>query len=389
MSTPRDDIPHVSYYLPKGRRRWRVAFSIDGRRHFEKGGMDEESTRRIARRVSEKLELHKAGHLPLDQIVRWAGERKSLEAHLKDFANHLRQLGRTPGYVAGHEQKVRDLFQLAGVRSVQAVTADALLKAANKMRAAGTSLQTINHYLAAAKQFTRWLAHPKRRRIAANPLADALPLFNARTDRRHPRRALTVEEADRLLGAVAAAGRRRGGVETEPADRAMIYRLALETGLRANEIRVLTVSQFVLAGDQPRVVYDAGDDKAGRGGSLPLRRKFAAELAAHFGGRGRAGGDVAFPRMPEKPVRMLRRDLKRAGVEYLTREGYADFHSLRHTCGSWLLAKGVNPKVVQEIMRHSDISLTMNLYGHAFQGDLRKAVELDHGDGDKQNGGGK
>lgn len=42
----------------------------------------------------------------------------------------------------------------------------------------------------------------------------------------------------------------------------------------------------------------------------------------------------------------------------------ASFHTLRHTCASQLLAKGVHPKVVQEILGHSTIAITMDLYSH-------------------------
>jgi integrase len=48
------------------------------------------------------------------------------------------------------------------------------------------------------------------------------------------------------------------------------------------------------------------------------------------------------------------------------------FHDLRHTCASFLLAQGVSPRVVMEILGHSQISLTLDTYSHvlpAVQGD--------------------
>jgi integrase len=41
------------------------------------------------------------------------------------------------------------------------------------------------------------------------------------------------------------------------------------------------------------------------------------------------------------------------------------FHSLRHTFASLLLAQGVHPKIVQEMLGHSSIKITMDLYSHA------------------------
>lgn len=43
------------------------------------------------------------------------------------------------------------------------------------------------------------------------------------------------------------------------------------------------------------------------------------------------------------------------------------FHDLRHSCASWLIASGVDLKIVQEILRHSDFSLTANTYSHVSQ----------------------
>lgn len=40
------------------------------------------------------------------------------------------------------------------------------------------------------------------------------------------------------------------------------------------------------------------------------------------------------------------------------------FHDLRHACASLLLAQGVNPRVVMEVLGHSQITLTLNTYSH-------------------------
>ncbi len=51
-----------------------------------------------------------------------------------------------------------------------------------------------------------------------------------------------------------------------------------------------------------------------------------------------------------------------------------DLKTLRHTRGAWLAAKGVHPKVVQTVMRHRSISLTLDTYGHLFPGQESEAV---------------
>ena len=40
------------------------------------------------------------------------------------------------------------------------------------------------------------------------------------------------------------------------------------------------------------------------------------------------------------------------------------FHDLRHTCATLLLAQGVHPRLVMEILGHSQIAVTMNTYSH-------------------------
>ncbi len=42
--------------------------------------------------------------------------------------------------------------------------------------------------------------------------------------------------------------------------------------------------------------------------------------------------------------------------------------------GAWLALAGEHPKVVQTIMRHSQITLTMDTYGHLFPGQAAEAV---------------
>jgi integrase len=50
------------------------------------------------------------------------------------------------------------------------------------------------------------------------------------------------------------------------------------------------------------------------------------------------------------------------------------FHGLRHACASLLMAQGVNPRVVMEILGHSTITTTMNVYSHVAQSTQRDAL---------------
>jgi integrase len=66
-------------------------------------------------------------------------------------------------------------------------------------------------------------------------------------------------------------------------------------------------------------------------------------------------------------TKSFQRLLQRTGLERRR------FHDLRHSCASLLLAQNVAPRVVMEILGHSQIALTMNTYSHVLPG-LKKAA---------------
>ncbi len=56
--------------------------------------------------------------------------------------------------------------------------------------------------------------------------------------------------------------------------------------------------------------------------------------------------------------RALTRALQRAGLPHIR------VHDLRHTVASILLEAGVHPKIVQDLLGHSTIRLTLDTYSH-------------------------
>ncbi len=251
----------------------------------------------------------------------------------------------------------------------------------------GISAQTFNFYLAAFKQFCRWMVRDGR--ASKSPVAH-LQGLNVRTDRRHDRRALSVKEVRWLLETTRSEPRRFG--MTGP-QRAMLYRLAIETGLRAGELASLTAGSFDLSGARPTVTVLAGYSKRRREDVLALRPDTAAELRDALS---RMLPHVKAFNVPDKTSKMFRADLAAARTVWLAgattaqerrtrersaflsfRDGsgrVADFHALRHTAGSLLAASGAHPKVAQAIMRHSDINLTLSRYSHIYAGQEADAV---------------
>jgi len=50
------------------------------------------------------------------------------------------------------------------------------------------------------------------------------------------------------------------------------------------------------------------------------------------------------------------------------------FHDLRHSAATLLLSEGVHPKVVQELLGHSNISMTMDVYSHVLPSMQQDAI---------------
>jgi len=51
------------------------------------------------------------------------------------------------------------------------------------------------------------------------------------------------------------------------------------------------------------------------------------------------------------------------------------FHDLRHSCATLLLVQGVSPRVVMDVLGHSQIALTMNTYTHVLPQLRREAAD--------------
>jgi integrase len=50
-------------------------------------------------------------------------------------------------------------------------------------------------------------------------------------------------------------------------------------------------------------------------------------------------------------------------------------HELRHTCASLAIAAGANVKVLQTLLGHKTVTLTLDRYGHLFPDDLGKIAD--------------
>jgi len=340
---------------------------------------DRTASQQRAAQLQKEIELARAGVIDRYKEHR----RKPLSEHLKDFRQSLLDKGNTENHVELTHNRVKIVLKGCKFVFIADISASKVQRYLADLRnnGEGISAQTFNFYLQTMKQFCKWMVQDQR--ASESPL-EHLKGLNVHTDRRHDRRTLEPDEVRRLLEATVAAMVRFGMTGYE---RYLLYRFATETGLRANEIRNLTVGSFDFK--KLHVTVNAGYSKRRREDVQYLKPDTALLLQEFFKDKmpnvKAFGGN--YKQLTKRTSDMIRADLaeteKRDSEEKVIKEAipyiddsgrYADFHSLRHTTGSLLATSGVHPKVAQSIMRHSDINLTMSRYTHILTGQESEAV---------------
>jgi integrase len=163
-----------------------------------------------------------------------------------------------------------------------------------------------------------------------------------------------------------------------------LYRIALSLGLRRGEVLALRWADIDFERATLRVTgllqrlrgkLERGTTKttsSARGIDLPpvllaqlKQRRAKQEEEQKAAGEAWQDTGLVFttrhggPIEPRNLIRHFKQVLKQAGLPATIR-----FHDLRHSCATLLIAQGVHPRVVMEILRHSQISTTMNTYAH-------------------------
>ncbi len=204
--------------------------------------------------------------------------------------------------------------------------------------------------------------------ITVDPCRDLeLPAVRGRRD--------TIASPERAAALVAALP------DTERA----LWATAFYAGLRRGELRALRFRDIDLATGVIRVNrawddVDGEQDPKSYAGQrvVPIAGVLRKELAAHKLRTGRGDDDLVFGRTPTAPFipsttrTRARKAWTAASLDPLTP------HEARHTCASYLIAAGLNPKQVQTYIGHSDVRTTFNVYGHLLDGDeAQAAAKLD------------
>jgi integrase len=182
---------------------------------------------------------------------------------------------------------------------------------------------------------------------------------------------LNQKQARALLNA---AGKHRIGAVFSVAT-AVGLRLGESLGLRWQDVNLkkgtISVHQTLQRVDGKLEFVEPKSERSRRTVTLPaltvatLKRHATRQKKERL----RAGGDwvdsgLVFTSTIGTPLdeRNVRRDFK--SLLTAAKLPKIRIHDLRHTCATLLLVQGVHPKVVQEILGHSQISLTLDTYSH-------------------------
>ena len=351
----------------------------DGRRKARVAFVDKAKSLAFAQQMEAEARKVREGLVDARERARREAGARPLGAHLEEYRQALLAKGVMDLHAKNVSSAIRRLLADAAASSFTGRAPDRIQAALGRLKAS-RSARTANHALGAVKAFARWLEGMNRFKEMPRGLRLVKP-YNEEADQKRVRRELTRAEIGRLQAYTAfgpsykthneaKAGRitrRIGGPE-----RAMLYRLAMATGFRANELRSLTPESSAIEWDRPTITVQACYSKNGREAVRPIARDVAAELRTWLARR-EPGHPVLL--VPFKTARMLRYDLAPAGIPYRTAAGVVDFHALRTSYISGLIAAGVDPRTVQELARQSTITLTINSYSRSSDDRKRDALE--------------
>lgn len=327
--------------------------TADGKRKQVPLSEDRETSVQLLQRL--QLDEDRQRALGVD---RYARERqRPIDEHVHAYELYLRSKANTERHVTLTLRRLRLLLTATKTKTVTDVDAlriASTLSAWRSRKRKPLSLSTSNHYAQAIRGFSRWLY--VERKMQEDTLRGLRPL-NADVDRKRIRRALTLDELRQLIHATETSGKTMRGETWKftPADRAILYTLAAFTGLRASELASLTESSFDF--QAMTVSVQAAYSKRRRNDTLPLHPMLVERLRPWITSKRGVSDGLLFPGTwtNYKAAKLLRGDLKRAGIAYVDASGrYADFHSLRHTFITQLARHGVHPAKAKELARHTE-----------------------------------
>jgi integrase len=306
------------------------------------------------------------------------GPNQTLKVYLEQWIEQVYKLSviRTGTYYTYRSIINKHIIPTLGHVPLQKLTPQRIQAFYTKKLDEGLSAKTVSHFHTvlhkALEQAVKW-------NLMARNVCD---LVTPPTSKRHEMKPLTPEQAQRLLEVA-------GEHKLEA-----LLTLAVTTGMRRGELLALhwqdidfsegclyvrrTISRI---GKFGLVVSEPKTEKSKRKIALPLivlvvlKQQQEHRLAM----REKAGAewkesDIVFCNRhggyiePANLFTDFKRLLKLAELPNIR------FHDLRHSAASFLAKLNVHPKIVQELLGHSNISTTLDIYSHMFPSTHQEAM---------------
>ncbi len=345
------------------RGRWIAQIYINGRK-VRRSATSQSRAERLLDELRDRRDL---GAAPTSQTV-----AEYMASWLEDTASQRVR----PSTLQGYEEKTRNYIVPAiGRLKLDRLSPQHVHRMLSEMSRRGLSPLTVRHTRAvlrnALSQAERWGLVTR----------NAAALTEAPRVQQRERRTLSASELARLLDHV------------EDARLLAAYATAATTGVRQGELLGLLWDDVDLDRGMLHVRrsvtrvggrYVEGEPKTARGRrTVPIPRMTAELLRNHrrqqrlermraeaWEDRGlvfpnRTGGQLYGPDL----TRQLQNDLEAAGLPRIT------FHDLRHCASSLLEAGGASPRVTMELLGHSTIAMTMDVYTHVSEDAKRAAAD--------------
>lgn len=336
--------------------RWAASISLaDGKRKTFYG--------KTRKEVQEKL---KVALYEQQQGTLLTGPQQTVEQFLKQWLEDRRAAIRIRSYERYEELSRLHIIPALGRHQLQKLTAQQVQAFYTKKLQEGLSPTTVSGLHALLHKA---LDDAVRLGAIARNVCDAVS---------PPRRAhyeiqpLSTEQAQQLLATV----------DGHPLE--ALFVLALTTGMRRGEVLALKWQDVNFAQGtlyvrriftrRPGNRYIEAEPKTDKSrSSIALAPMVVDRLTQHrvrqLEAKQRAGADwqerdlvfctsVGTPLNPNKVLDRFKAVLKRADLPEIR------FHDLRHSAATMLLSMEVHPKVVQELLGHNQISMTMDIYSH-------------------------
>jgi integrase len=361
-----------SIYFRKSDEKWVGSITLDNRKRKVFYG-------KTRKEVQEKLKVTLREQ---QQGTLVTAPRQTLAQFLTDWLENSQKQSVRPRTYERYEELVRlHIAPVLGRYESQKLSAQHLQAFYAKKAEEGLSAATINHF---HNVLHKALDTAMKWNLVARNVCDLVSPPRRKRFEVHP---LTLEQVHRLL------------IVVEGHEMEALFKLALATGLRRGElmglkwqdinleIGVLQVRRILsrVPSKMPGKGYVEAEPKTQKSRRSVVIAPFALEALKKHREHQLEAKIKAGPLWQDhdyvfctsigthlNPTRdmldQLKALLKKAGLPEIR------FHDLRHSAATLLLSVGVHPKVVQEILGHSQISVTMDVYSHVLPGMQQDAM---------------